>query len=75
MDPNILVGLTMRSNIFAFEYGGKKRYASQWKHLLATLLDRMTFWILTTCVWRFLGVTLLLPFKEDILAGRYDDAP
>lgn len=71
-NPDVLVGLTMRSNIFAVEYGGRRRHDSQWMHFLAVLLDKVSFWMLTTFVWRYLGVTLLLPFKDDVFAGRID---
>ena len=69
-DPNVLVGLTVHSAEMAKFPDGTHKYQQWWRHLGASLLDRIGYYCLISWVWRVLAVDMLLSFKGDVLDGR-----
>jgi glycerophosphoinositol glycerophosphodiesterase len=74
VDSNIMCGLTLRSRVLQYQLSGEPRNQELWKHILAGLVDRLMFWSTHTWLWRLLGISLLLPHKDDILKKRIDTA-
>ena len=70
MDPNIMCGLTLRSRVLQYRLTGEPRNQELWKHVLAGLVDRLMFWSTHTWLWKLLGISLLLPHKDDILKKK-----
>ena len=70
MDSNIMCGLTLRSRVFQYQLSGEPRNQELWKHILAGLVDRLMLWSTRTWLWKLLGISLLLPHKDDILKKR-----
>ena len=70
MDSNIMCGLTVRSRILQYQINGEPRNQELWKHTLAGLADSLIYWSIHTWLWKLLGISLLLPHKDDILKKK-----
>ena len=64
------MGLVMRSNVLSTKSDCSPRNKSWWRYMAAAVLDKILTFSLKTWFWRVLGVSLLLPNKNDILSGR-----
>jgi hypothetical protein len=72
MDPKIMCGFTVRREELQYTTSGEPKNQELWKHLLAGLVDRAVFWSTRTWLWQLLGISLLLPYKGDVLEKRID---
>ena len=70
MDSNIMCGLVLRSGVLQRTISGEARHKTLWKHILTGLIDRLVFWSARVWLWKVLGISLLLPHKDDILKRR-----
>ena len=70
MDPKIMCGFTIRREELQYTTSGEPKNQELWKHILAGLVDRAVFWSTHTWLWEVLGISLLLPYKGDILEKR-----
>ena len=70
MDPNIMCGFTVRRAELQYKTTGEPKNRGLWKHLLAGLADTAVFWSTHTWLWGVLGISLLLPYKGDILEKK-----
>ena len=65
-----MCGFTIRREELQYTTSGEPKNQELWKHILAGLVDRAVFWSTHTWLWEVLGISLLLPYKGDILEKR-----
>ena len=67
MDPSIMCGLTIRRDELQYQLNGQPKNEEFWRHVKAGLIDTAMFWSTHTWLWEVLGISLLLPYKGNIL--------
>ena len=69
-DRNLLVGLVTRSKVLSTRVDRSRRSTWCCKHLVTACADMLLTFSINTWLWRFLGISLLIANKNDILGGR-----
>lgn len=69
--PDVICGLSVISELLVLYPDGSRRNKARWRHRLSPLGGLIIYWVLDKWLWRFLGIGILLPYKDDILSSRY----
>lgn len=70
LDPDIIIGLVLRQTILTIDSTGACRFDSKCKYLFVSAIEKLMWRLLTSYVWKALGVNLILPHSVDIIKNR-----